>query len=204
MSEGSSARIPAGSKSGDSTFRYYVLYLEILVVSNTVIFSVLYRHDVQLCSVDYMRPGRYDVGCRTQQCRVVVAQGSGITFSGSNRVQCFPWDRLCEGRRGLELQNLYALNSLPLCLTCRFCGFEQDNVRSRLRSGKGSTGYAPRRVASSRSCVSTASGGSCTYLTTEPRMKQFFTAIYGYAQSPPSARSARHVPCVGGVLRPEP
>ena len=35
----------------------------------------------------------------------------------------------------------------------------------------------PLLVASSNSCVSTCSAGSCTYRTTDPRMKQFFTAI---------------------------
>jgi hypothetical protein len=36
---------------------------------------------------------------------------------------------------------------------------------------------SPRRVASSSSCVSTAAAGTCTYRTTEPRMKALRTAI---------------------------
>ena len=36
----------------------------------------------------------------------------------------------------------------------------------------------PLRVASSNNCVSTAPVGICTYLTTDPLMKQFLMAIY--------------------------
>jgi hypothetical protein len=38
-------------------------------------------------------------------------------------------------------------------------------------------GALPLRVASSNSWVSTCSAGSWTYRTTDPRIKQFFTAI---------------------------
>lgn len=44
-------------------------------------------------------------------------------------------------------------------------------------NSQGRDFYSPRLVASSSNVVSTAVLGICTYRTTEPRIKQFFTDI---------------------------
>ncbi len=74
----------------------------------------------------------------------------------------------------------------PLCsqvLACRLLPnwspqYPKSNCLSTSATPINQPGYAPRasrRVASCKISTSTPSGGSCTYRTTEPRMKQFFT-----------------------------
>ena len=66
-----------------------------------------------------------------------------------------------------------ATQSSPLRLGSSLCMLESLSGLLYVRCD----GDAPRLVASSNSCVSTCSAGSWTYRTTDPRMKQFFTAI---------------------------
>jgi hypothetical protein len=49
---------------------------------------------------------------------------------------------------------------------------------SDTKSGDGGDRKEPLRVASSNNAVSTAEPGRWTYLTTDPRMKTFFTATF--------------------------
>jgi hypothetical protein len=77
-----------------------------------------------------------------------------------------------------NLSHIATLNSTRSTFALIGCLWRtQHHARSGQALTANESKCVPRRVASSSSCTSIPLAGSCTYLTTEPRMKQFLTAI---------------------------
>lgn len=164
------------------------------------------------------RPVRAVSFCTFVRARLAtMAHARALSLSLSRRVDVTLFGRLpaasspfgltrglcCSGETHKEYVNIVSRSSV-----------EAEHMTGSSKMSKGrrhaSCHHSPLRVASSRSCVSTAARGSCTYLTTEPLMNMFLTASCGEEcrdnkartrneiEHPRSPTRAHEQPCIRG------